>query len=174
MRFDLNKTIEILERTPATLKALLSGLSEEWTLNDEGEDTFSARDVVGHLISGEETDWVVRAQMILEDGTAREFEPFDRFRFREDYKDQTLDELLVRFQSLRGANLERLRAMALDPEALEREGMHPELGRVRLRELLATWAVHDLGHIRQIVRVMAKQYRDEVGPWTAYLRILAE
>ncbi len=174
MTFELDRTIEILERTPATVSALLSGLSEDWLLSNEGEDTFSPRDVLGHLLSGEETDWVPRAGIILEHGPERPFTPFDRFSFREKYKELSLAELLERFAERRADNLDRIRAFGIGPEQLELEGTHPELGRVHLRQLLATWAVHDLGHIRQIVRVMAKQYREEVGPWKEYLRVLDE
>jgi hypothetical protein len=156
------------------LSTLLTGLSDDWVLGTEGEDTFSPRDVVAHLITGEETDWVERAEIILRDGTKRPFTPFDRFAFREKYGTQSLAELLERFRELRVGNLERIRGLGIGSSELERQGAHPELGTVRLRELLATWAVHDLGHIRQIVRVMAKQYRDEVGPWRAYLRVLGE
>lgn len=172
MTFDLDRTFEILERTPETLSALLTGLSDDWTVANEGGDTFSPKDVVGHLIAGEETDWVPRTEIILEHGIERPFTPFDRFGFRE--SDASLPELLETFRTLRAQNLEHIRSLGLDGVKLELEGTHPELGRVRLRQLLATWAVHDLGHIRQIARVMAKQYADEVGPWREYLRVLEE
>ncbi len=174
MNFDLERTFEILERTPEALSALLTGLSDEWLLANEGGDTFSPKDVVGHLIAGEETDWVERTEIILEHGVDRPFTPFDRFSFREDYKDDSLAELLEKFRELRSRNLDRIRGLQLDETKLELEGTHPELGKVRLRQLLATWAVHDLGHIRQITRVMAKQYGDAVGPWRQYLRVLDE
>jgi hypothetical protein len=172
MTFDLERTFEILERTPETLSALLTGLSDDWILAGEGGDTFSPKDVVGHLIAGEETDWVARTEIILDHGADRPFTPFDRFSFRND--DASLPEMLETFRTLRAQNLERIRSLGLDGAKLELEGTHPELGRVRLRQLLATWAVHDLGHIRQIARVMAKQYADEVGPWREYLRVLEE
>jgi len=174
MSFDLNRTFEILERTPEALSALLTGLSDDWLLTNEGGDTFSPKDVVGHLIAGEKTDWVERTEIILEHGASRPFTPFDRFSFREDDEDRSLTDLLETFRALRAENIEHIRSLGLDDAQLELEGTHPELGSVRLRQLLATWAVHDLGHIRQIARVMAKQYTDEVGPWREYLRILEE
>lgn len=172
MRFDLDRTYEILERTPDVLSALLAGLSDDWVLANEGGDTFSPQDVVGHLIAGEETDWVERTDIILEHGIDRPFTPFDRFSFRDN--DASLPELLETFRALRAENLDRIQSLGLDDAKLELEGTHPELGRVRLRQLLATWAVHDLGHIRQIARAMAKQYAGEVGPWREYLRVLDE
>lgn len=174
MSFELARTIEILERTPDVLASLLTGLSDEWLLGNEGDETFSPRDVLGHLITGEESDWLVRTEVILRHGTSRPFEPFDRFRFRKHYEAHSLEELLARFRELRADNLARLRELALTPEQLERKGRHPELGEVSLRQLLATWAVHDLGHLRQIARVLAKQYRDAVGPWKQYLPVLDE
>lgn len=174
MNFDIERTFEILERTPGALSALLTGLSDEWLLVNEGGDTFSPKDVVGHLIAGEETDWVQRTEIILEHGVDRPFTPFDRFSFREDGKDDSLATLLEKFSELRSNNLDRIRGLDLDETKLDLEGTHPELGKVQLRQLLATWAVHDLTHIRQITRVMAKQYGDAVGPWRQYLRILDE
>ena len=178
MDFELQKAIEILERTPKTLSALLAGLSEDWILADEDteteEGTFSPKDVVGHLVSGEEVDWVARTEIILRYGSERPFDSFDRFGFREQYRDRSLPELLELFETLRARNLEKLRSLDIGPEALKLEGLHPELGRVTLKQLLATWVVHDLAHIRQIARVMAKQYRDAVGPWREYLRVLEE
>ena len=174
MSFDLERTFEILERTPKALSALLAGLSDDWVLKNEGGDTFSPKDVVGHLIAGEQTDWVERTEIILEHGIDRPFTPFDRFSFRETNEDATLAELLEKFRDVRMRNLARARELDLDADKLKLEGTHPELGKVRLSQLLATWAVHDLGHIRQITRVMAKQYRDDVGPWRQYLRILDE
>ena len=174
MNFDLERTFEILERTPKALSALLTGLSDEWLLRNEGADTFSPKDVVGHLIAGEKTDWVQRTATILEHGVDRPFTPFDRFSFREDHKDDSLAEMLEKFRELRSKNLDRIRSLELDESQLELEGTHPELGKVQLRQLLATWAVHDLAHIRQITRVMAKQYGNAVSPWRQYLRVLDE
>ena len=172
MEFELNKAIEILNRTPSTLSALLSGLSEEWQFQNEGPETWSSFDVVGHLIHGEETDWIPRARIILEEGEERPFEPFDRFAMFENSKGKSIQQLLETFARLRSDNLEQMRAMNLTPQLLEKRGRHPALGVVTLKQLLATWVVHDLNHIGQIVRVMAKQYRNEVGPWAQYLSVL--
>lgn len=174
MNFDRERAFEILERTPEVLSVFLGGLSDDWLHADEGADTFSPRDVLGHLISGEETDWVTRTEIILEDGTSKPFTPFDRFRFRNDYEELALDEMLGLFRELRTKNLARVRELDLRDERLDLEGTHPELGTVSLRQLLAAWVVHDLAHIRQISRVMAKQYRDAVGPWREYMRVLDE
>lgn len=174
MSFDLGRTVEVLERTPRALAALLSGLSESWLRSNEGEDTFSPRDVVGHMLHGEETDWIPRAEIILNDGTKRPFTPFDRFIFREKFEALTMDELLERFSEARSRSLQRLASFELDDAALDREGQHPSLGRVTLRQLLAAWTVHDLAHLRQIGRVMAKQYHEAVGPWERYFRVFQE
>ncbi|HSF18079.1 MAG TPA: DinB family protein [Vicinamibacteria bacterium] len=174
MKFDLDHSLEVLERTPRTLSTLLEGLSTEWLSRDEGPDTFSPRDVVGHLLHGEETDWVPRIQIILEEGTARTFTPFDRFGFREKYQGQPLSALLDRFAEHRERNLAYVKSLNLDASSLSKEGRHPDLGRVTLRQLLATWTVHDLAHLRQVARVMAKQYGEEVGPWERYFRVLQE
>lgn len=172
MSFDLREGVTVLERTPAVLRTLLSGLPEGWTRGTEGPETWSPFDVVGHLIDGEERDWMVRARTILESGTERPFEPFDRFRHLRENRGKQLDELLDRFAELRALNLRDLEALAIGPDELRMEGTHPEFGTVTLEQLLATWVAHDLGHIRQIVRVMAKQLRAEVGPWAAYLSVL--
>jgi hypothetical protein len=172
MDLKLSRTIEILERTPGTLRSLLHGLSDPWIHGNEGPETFSPFDVVGHLVHGEETDWVPRMKIILEDGEARPFTPFDRFGFPEKSRGKGLDELLDTFQSLREQNVETLKVLDLTPEQLDLKGTHPELGPVTLRQLLATWAAHDLGHVGQIVRVMARQYSPEVGPWREFLSIL--
>lgn len=171
MDFTLTRTLLILERTPGTLQALLSGLPPEWTKRNEGGDSWSAYDVVGHLNDGEQTDWMARARIILDQGDDLRFVPFDRTRHLQ-RRDETLAERLERFAMLRQANLAELRGWHLTPDQLDLPGEHPALGPVTLRQLLATWAVHDLGHLAQISRVMAKQYRDEVGPWEAYLPVL--
>lgn len=168
----LGQITQILERTPATLHALLGGLAEDWTVPNEGPDTFSAFDNVGHLVHGERTDWMPRARLILLEGPARAFDPYDRFAQQHESAGKSLAQLLEEFTALRTANLQELHSWALTDEQLAREGMHPALGTVTLRQLLATWAVHDLGHLAQIARVMAKQYREEVGAWRAYLPIL--
>ncbi len=174
MKFDLHKSLEILERTPEVLGRLLSGLSGDWAMKNEGEGTWSPFDVVGHLIHGEQTDWIPRLKTILEHGTSKPFEPFDRFAQIEISKGKTLNSLLSEFIRLRSENLQILRNTFLDGEVLDRKGMHPELGEVSVRELLAAWTAHDLGHIVQISRVMAKQYKTEVGPWAAYLKVVNE
>ena len=174
MDFELEHAKEILGRTPATLNAMLRGVSEAWLVGNEGAETWSPYDVVGHLIHGEETDWIPRARIILEHGEARAFEPFDRVGMFEKSKGKPITQLLDEFAKLRKQSLNELSAMNLTPEALEKRGKHPELGVVTMKQLLAAWVVHDLGHVRQIVRVMAKQYSDAVGPWRAYLSILDE
>lgn len=172
MNFELEKGILILARTPRVLRSLLAGLPPEWTTPNEGPDSWSPFDVVGHLIDGEETDWMVRARIILAQGEKRRFEPFDRARHVGKNRGRNLEDLLTRFEALRGTNLAELRTLHLGPEQLELRGEHPDFGPVTLRQLLATWVVHDLGHVAQIGRVMAKQYRDAVGPWEAYLPVL--
>ena len=172
MEFQLDKAKEVLRRTPATLNALLGELPNDWVLSNEGTDTWSPYDVIGHLIEGEETDWIPRARIILEQGEARPFDRFDRFAMFEKSKGQSLLELLATFEQLRSESLRQLDELNLTPELLQKRGTHPVLGAVTLSQLLSAWVVHDLGHIRQIVRVMAKQYGEAVGPWTAFLTIL--
>lgn len=173
MEFKLDEAKAILRRTPATLTSLLQDLPDEWQFSNEGPETWSPFDVLGHLIHGEETDWIPRAKMILEHGEQRAFEPFDRFAMFEKSKGKSLGELLTTFERLREESLRELDGFNLTPELLAKRGKHPELGVVTLSELLATWVVHDLSHIGQIVRVMCKQYGDRVGPWRAYLPILS-
>src|SRR5579864_4059581 len=170
--FNLDETIAVLTRTPATLDALLRGLPESWVRSNEGRDTWSAFDIVGHLIVGERTDWMSRARIVLENGEARPFDPFDRFAQLKESLDKSLDQLLDDFARLRRENLAALQALNLRPEDLTRRGRHPALGVVTLSELLASWAAHDLTHLHQLSRVMAHQYRDAVGPWTAFLGVL--
>jgi hypothetical protein len=170
--FDLANAMEVLERTPATFRALLAGLPDAWTAPNEGPDTFSAFDNLGHLVHGERTDWIPRARIILEHGRARPFEPFDRFAQAHESRGKRVADLLDELETLRAQNLHTLRGWRLTARELALEGEHPALGRVTLAQLLATWVVHDLGHLAQTSRVMAKQYRDEVGPWRAYLPIL--
>ena len=172
MEFTPAEGIAILERTPATLRALLSGLPPSFTDATEGPDTWSPFTVVGHLIHGEHTDWIPRARIILAQGADRRFTPYDRFaQFRES-EGKSLEELLDEFARLRAANLAILNAWPLDDMQLALRGEHPAFGGVTLRQLLATWVAHDLGHIVQVARVMARQYRDAVGPWHAYLSVL--
>jgi hypothetical protein len=172
--FSLNEAIAVLTGTPATLKARLCGLPKSWWHCNEGKDTWSAFDIVGHLIVGERTDWMPRVRVILESGEARPFDPFDRFAQSRESQGKLgqIDELLDDFARLRTENLAALQALNLQPEDLRRRGMHPALGVVTLSQLLATWAVHDLTHLHQLSRVMAHQYRDAVGPWSAYLGVL--
>ena len=172
MKFQIEKTIEILSQTPETVKSLLGNLSEEWTKNDENSEKWSPFDIVGHLIHGEETDWIPRAEIILAQGDNLTFESFDRFAQFENSKGKTLNDLLEEFARLRKENLEKLRGMNLTEEKLKLKGMHPELGEVTLEQLLATWAVHDLNHIKQIAAVLAEKYAENVGAWKNYLSIL--
>lgn len=172
MTFDISPSIEILSRTPATLEALLNGLSASWLMNNEGEHTWSPYDIVGHLIHGEKTDWMPRARIILSNLADKTFVPFDRFAQKNEDQNKPIEALLQEFSALRTANLKELKALPINEIELAKTGIHPELGEVRLKELLSTWVVHDLGHISQISRVMAKQYKTEVGPWKAYLGIL--
>ncbi len=172
MDFDLTAGIVVLERTPHTLRAMLAGLPPAWTDATEGPETWSPYVIVGHLIHGERTDWIPRAQLILAHGPQRRFTPYDRFaQFRES-QGKSLADLLDEFARLRAENLVTLAAWRLTDAQLALEGEHPELGPVTLRQLLATWVAHDLGHVAQTARVMAKQYREAVGPWRAYLPIM--
>jgi hypothetical protein len=164
--------IPILERTPRVLRALLGDLSQEWTEGNEGGDTWSPYVVVGHLIHGERTDWMARASIILAQGDDRRFEPYDRLAQFEESKGKSLAALLDEFEELRRQNIATLRSWALTDAQLELTGEHPAFGAVTLRQLLATWVAHDLSHLTQITRVMAKQLRDAVGPWRAYLSVM--
>ncbi|MFN0032088.1 MAG: DinB family protein [Flavobacteriales bacterium] len=172
MTFDLHNTMQILERTPSVLEAMLTNLAAEWTMANEGPDTFSPFDVVGHLVHGEKTDWIPRLEIVLSHGADRVFEPYDRFAQYTESKGKDMTQLLAEFRALRQANLEILKSKNLKASDMDRKGVHPSLGTVTLRELLATWAVHDLSHLSQITRVMCKQYKAEVGPWKAYLPVL--
>lgn len=172
MEFNLERSIQILERTPLVLKSMLTGLSEEWTSTNEGNDTWSAFDVVGHLIHGELTDWIPRAEVILSRNGSKKFTPFDRFAQFQDSKGKSLGALLTEFEELRRRNIIYLRDRNITHEDLQEKGVHPDFGEVTLSQLLATWVVHDLTHIAQISRVMSKQYKDAVGPWISYLRVL--
>jgi hypothetical protein len=170
--FVLEEAAPVLERTPAVLRSLLAGLPEPWIATSEGPDTWSPFDVVGHLIHGERTDWIPRAEHILAHGESVPFAPFDRFAMFEASHGRTLGELLDTFAELRAASVRRLREIAPGPELLARRGRHPELGAVTLGQHLATWVAHDLSHIGQIARVMARRYGSAVGPWRAYLPLL--
>ncbi|EDP70997.1 hypothetical protein FBALC1_00897 [Flavobacteriales bacterium ALC-1] len=172
MKYNLNQACEILEQTPKTLKSFLEHLSDEWVFCNEGTDTWSAFDIVGHLIYGEQTDWMTRLNVILSHSENKTFAPFDRFAQLELSKGKTLTELLNQFETLRHKNLLTLKALNLNESQLNLKGIHPELGEVTLSQLLASWVTHDLGHIAQISRVMAKQYKTEVGPWAKYIPII--
>jgi hypothetical protein len=172
MKHDLNDTIALLSRTPAVLDTLLHDLPDTWVYRNEGEKTWNAFDVVGHLIVGERTDWIPRVKMILEFGEAKPFVPFDRFAQERESKGKSLGQLLGEFARLRTENIAQLRALNLEPRDLDRRGMHPSLGVVTLSQLLATWVAHDLTHLHQISRIMAHQYRDTVGPWSQYLGVM--
>ncbi len=170
----INAEIEVLERTPALLDALLTGLSPAWTHANEGGDTWSPYDVVGHLIDGERDDWIPRVRIILKESENRTFEPFDRFTHIREQPRPSLANRLRTFRALRSASIAELVALQLSNRDLERTGVHPAFGPVTLRQLLATWVAHDLNHLAQISRVMAHQLTTEVGPWRAYLRVLDE
>lgn len=172
MDFDLSVQAPLLERTPRALRAMLEGLPPEWSGADEGAGTWSPFAIVGHLVHGERANWIPRARAILRHGTAQTFSPFDREAQFRDSAGKTLSELLDELAELRTANLATLASWGLDERQLRLEGLHPEFGRVTLSQLLATWVVHDLGHIAQVARVMAKQYREAAGPWRAYLPVL--
>ena len=172
MNFNLEHAIDLLRRTPEVLRLTLSGLSSEWQDCNDGDGTWSPYDVLGHLIHAELTDWIPRARMIIEEGPLRTFEPFDRYAQFEESTGKSLAELLTTFEKLRRESLESLKGMKLSPGDLEREGSHPEFGRVTMSQLLATWVVHDQGHLVQIHRTMARQYREAIGPWKAYLSVI--
>ena len=172
MTFDLRSGIAVLERTPQTLRAMLEGLSPAWIDATEGPETWSPYVIVGHLIHGERTDWIPRARMILAQGPERRFTPYDRFAQFQESQGKSLTNLLDEFARLRAENLSTLGGWHLTDTQLELIGEHPEFGSVTLRQLLATWVTHDLGHVAQTARVMAKQYREAIGPWRAYLPIV--
>jgi hypothetical protein len=170
--YDLDDSLALLDRTPAALDALLRGLPDIWVHRNEGGETWSAFDILGHLIYAEHADWMPRARTILEHGESHPFEPFDRFAQFKESQGKSLNQLLDEFAIARRESLASLRAMNLQPADLHRRGTHPALGSVTLGQLLATWAVHDLTHLHQLSRVMAHQHRDAVGPWSAYLGVL--
>ena len=174
MNFTLERSIEILERTPEVLMALLQNISSDWTLVNEGGETWSVYDVIGHLVHGEKTDWMPRTEIILSSNADKRFTSFDRFAQLKESQGKSLVQLLEEFKMLRTKNLEQLRNKKLTEADLMQTGLHPAFGEVTLHQLLATWVVHDLNHLAQICRVMANQYREDVGPWTAYLGILKQ
>ncbi len=172
MDFDLSHAVPILERTPQTLRSMLSGLGPEWIDATEGPDTWSPYVIVGHLIHADRTDWIPRARIVLAQGESRLFAPYDRFAQFHESKGKSLADLLDEFARLRTDTLSVLNGWRLTDEQFALEGEHPAFGAVSLRQLLATWVAHDLGHIAQVARVMAKQYREAVGPWRAYLPVM--
>jgi uncharacterized damage-inducible protein DinB len=172
MGFNLSKSLEILERTPDVLITMLQSISTDWTSNNEGGETWSVYDIVGHLIEGEKTDWIPRMEIILSDKLEKTFEPFDRFAQFEGSKEKSLTQLLDEFKRLRKKNIDHLLSKKLTEQNIEEKGIHPAFGEITLSQLLSTWTVHDLNHIAQISRVMAKQYKANVGPWVEYLKIL--
>jgi len=172
--FNLNEAIILLERTPRILNAMLSGLPDKWLYANEGPETWSPFNIVGHLIHGEKTDWMVRARIILEKGTAQPFKPFDRFAQFEESKGKSITDLLEEFERVRKENLQALKQLNLTSADLRKKGIHPDFGEVTLKQLLATWVTHDLSHIRQIARVIAKQYKTEIGPWAKYVPVVNE
>ena len=173
MDFDLDHGVAILERTPSVLRASLVGLPDVWTCQNEGPETWSPREVVGHLIEGERSDWIPRARIVIAQGPSTEFTPFDRTAHQRSMRaDESLADLVETFARLRAESLATLREWQLTPAQLQLTGIHPEFGRVTLEQHLATWVAHDLGHLVQIARTMARQYRDAVGPWRKYLSAL--
>jgi hypothetical protein len=174
MQFHLERSVDVLRRTPSVLVTMLGDVDESWSRATEGPETFSPFDVVGHLIDGEETDWIPRAGIILAQSANPVFEPYDRFRHRARNARRTLGSLLAEFAELRAANLVVLGSWRLTEAHLDLPGIHPGLGRVTLRQLLAAWVVHDLGHLAQVARVMAKQYREAIGPWAPFLPVVTD
>lgn len=172
MKYNLTQAIQVLERTPASLDSLLRGLDTEWTNSNEGPDTWSPFDVVGHLIHGEKTDWIPRLQMVLEVGPPKTFTPYDRFAQQKTCLGKNMEQLLDEFSQCRAENIRILKSLRLTAEDFQKKAIHPELGPVTLEQLLSSWVVHDLGHLVQISRVMAKQYKDNCGPWPKYLTVL--
>jgi hypothetical protein len=172
INFELGEAIEVLDRTPGTLSSLLSGLSDGWLHADEGEDTWTPIQVLDHLIEAEKSNWIPRLELMIRHGEAAAFPPFDRYAHLNKASDSSLDRKLLEFQELRRLNIIRLRELVPSDEQLALQGRHPQFGTVKVRELLSTWVVHDLTHMYQILRVMAKRYKQDVGPWIEFLRIL--
>jgi hypothetical protein len=172
MQLQMDQALEVLAQTPAVMSALLKGKSAVWLNARKMPGSFSPLDVLGHLMHGEMTDWIPRARIILEHQDREVFEPFDRFGFQPLISNKTVDQLLDEFAELRRQSLQTLHEFGVEEEQLDLPGKHPELGRVTMRNLLATWVLHDLGHMTQVAKTMANEYRDEVGPWRAYLTIL--
>jgi len=174
MDFSINKSIEILERTPDVLFHLTNNLSEDWSMNNEGGETWSVFDVIGHLVHGDKTDWMARIEIILSTEAGKEFKSFDRFAQFEESRGKSLGQLLNEFKTVRELNLKKLKGFNLTENDYKKTGIHPKFGPVTLSQLISTWTVHDLDHISQISRVMAKQYKEQTGPWIEYLKILRQ
>ncbi len=172
MAFDLNKSLDMLSRTPDVLTALLKDLPEDWTSANEGGKSWSPFIIVGHLLHGEKTDWLTRTRIILSDAEDKTFEPFDRFAQIKDNEGRKLNDLLEEFGQRRRANLEEIKKLNITEDMLDKTGVHPAFGEVSLGNLLTTWMTHDLNHLYQITRVLAKQFKEESGPWVEFLRIL--
>jgi hypothetical protein len=172
MEFDINKSLQILERTPKVVEVLLKDLDKDWIINTEGGETWNPYTVLGHLVWADKTDWMPRIKVMVDGASDHRFPPFDRFGQFEDSKGKSIDDLINEFKDLRKQNIEDLKNIVCDESVFDRTGIHPEFGEVTLQQLLATWVVHDFTHLSQIVRVMAKQYKDAVGPWKAYLSVL--
>ena len=174
MNFNLNKSIELLDRTPDLYSTLFSNSSYNWDRIDEGKETWNGYKIIGHLIHGEKTDWIPRAEIILSNGNDKTFEPYDRFAQEKLYSSQTTQQLLDEFRILRTQNLEKLKSWNLTEYDLDKKGIHPDLGEVNLRELISTWTIHDLAHLNQLSRVIVKHYSEDVVPWKKYTRLLNE
>jgi len=172
MKFDLTKSIEVLERTPIVVEDMLKGISDDWTSKNEGPGTWSVYDILGHLVHGEKTDWIARMEIILSENVNKRFTPFDRLAQFYESKGKSLQKLIAEFKTLRRKNLSKLRRKKIRATDLSKRGIHPEFGKVPLKQLISTWVVHDMNHIAQIARVMSKQYKSEVGPWVGFLPIL--
>ena len=172
MKYSIERSIEIMERTPTVLNNMLSGIGDDWVMNNEGPETFSPYDVIGHLVHGERTDWTARTKRILEFGDTKTFDLWNRFAQYEESKGKTLQQLLDEFVAIRKENMIWFKSLQLSETDLDKTGIHPTFGEVTLRNLLSTWVVHDLTHIAQITRVMAKQYIENMGPWPEFFRIL--
>lgn len=172
MNFKMNEAIDILERTPVTLSGLLRGLSHGWVLCNEGEGTWNVKEVIEHLIEAEKHNWIPRLEFILQEGEHQPFPVFDRYSHLKNSTNPQIDELLNEFIEIRNKNIKKLMSLVTTEKQLEQTGYHPAFGKVKIRELISTWAVHDLTHLSQIVRVMANRYREDVGPWQEYLGIL--
>ena len=173
MNFDLKKSIELLERSPKTYETLFCNLNYNWNRINEGQNTWSAYNIIGHLIHGEKTDWIPRAKIILNQGD-KNFEPYDRFAQEKLYSTQTFEELITEFKILRINNVEELKSWNLTEQDLNKEGVHPDLGIVTLKQLISTWTIHDIIHLNQISRVIVKHYGEDIGPWKKYVRLLNE